>query len=122
MHPKIQSRLRDDIRRHLAEAGTANHVDSTVMDSMEYLSAVCEEVLRIFPTVPVTARQAIRETTIGDQIVPKGTFVIICPWGTNRLPSIWGPDAHVLNPDRWMCEGKSNFGGAGTPYGKITFL
>lgn len=78
MHSDVQSRLRDEIRQHFPDAGMAS-LDANTLDSMEYLGAVCEEVLRLYPTVPVTARQAVRETTIGDQVVPKGTFVIMCP-------------------------------------------
>lgn len=121
MHSDIQEQLRDEIKKRLAEAGKRS-LNASILDSIEYLSAVCEEVLRLYPPVPVTAREAIRETTIGEQVVPKGTFVIMVVWAINRLKSIWGPDAEVFHPDRWMGEGKTNFGGAGTAYGKITFL
>ncbi len=32
---------------------------------------------------------------------PAGTLFDTCWYALQRLPSIWGPDAEVFNPDRW---------------------
>ena len=122
MHRDLQDRLRQDIKHHMARNGRGQSVDAAVLDSMDYLDAVSNEVLRLYPPVPLTLRQAVRQTTVKDQVLPKGSYVIICPWAINRLPSIWGHDAGEFDPDRWMGQEKSSHGGAGTAYGKITFL
>ena len=42
----------------------------------------------------------------GDQIkeiiVPKNTDVIISIMAANRDPTIWGEDAHLWKPERWL--------------------
>ena len=34
--------------------------------------------------------------------VAKGTRVVYSIWALHRLPEIWGPDAEVFRPERWM--------------------
>ncbi|KAI9670653.1 MAG: hypothetical protein M1831_005873 [Alyxoria varia] len=121
-HPHIQERLRSEIRQHIGQADFT--VDASTIESLTYLGAVCDEVLRLYPTVPVTTREVTAEegTTIGEQFVPKGTVVVIAPWAINRLPSLWGPDALDFNPSRWIHGQNANLGGAKTAYSKLTFL
>lgn len=124
LHPDIQSRLRHEVRTVIAESGTdVEGVTAETLDSMPYLHAVCSEVLRFWPTVPNTAREAIRTTTIGSQVVPRGTFAVICQWAINRQPKLWGEDADQFNPDRWMPgTGDPQTGGADNRYSFMTFL
>ena len=124
LHADIQTRLRHEIQSVITESGIEqDSVTAEQLDSMPFLQAVCNEVLRMFPTVPVTSREAIRTTYIGDQIVPKGTQIMISPSGINKLPSLWGPDAAEFNPDRWMPEkGDPATGGAANRYSFLTFL
>ncbi|KAK1837313.1 cytochrome P450 4V2 [Podospora conica] len=117
-HPDIQARLRDEVRACLPSVGdTATTVSSLDIDRMPYLNAFCSEVFRYFPPAALLSRDAARATSIQGHYVPKGTRIILCPWAVNRSESIWGPDAGVFNPDRWL-------GGAAAPnaYGMMTFL
>ncbi|OAE24135.1 hypothetical protein AXG93_2752s1490 [Marchantia polymorpha subsp. ruderalis] len=36
----------------------------------------------------------------------KGNVVFIAPYSIARMTSIWGPDAALFNPDRWLQSGK----------------
>jgi len=71
-------------------------------------------------------REALRDTSIGDQFVPKGTELVVSIWGVNREPSIWGPDAGEFKPSRWISkedDGKMDMsGGASSNYDFLTFL
>lgn len=73
-----------------------------MVDSLPYLSAVCAETLRFYPTVPITARTTIRTTRILSQVIPRGTEILISPWAINRHPELWGPDAETFRPERWL--------------------
>lgn len=119
-HPEVQVHLREELEASplvdFSEDVTAEDVDA-----LPYLSAVCAETLRVYPTVPVTARVATRETRILDQVVPKGTEIIICPWAINKHPELWGPDADDFKPERWLEGEKSGERGMNT-YEFITFL
>jgi cytochrome P450 len=91
---------------------------------MPYLNAVCNEVLRMFPTIPVTARFAIRDTTIAGHFIPKDTVIMVIPWAINRHPALWGPDSEEFVPERWIDEsGRATMsGGADSNYSFLTFL
>lgn len=92
---------------------------------MPCLHAVCSEATRLYPSVPVTARDAVRDTHICGQPVPKGTQVLLVPWAINRSPQLWGADAEASNPGRWLDDNgrANNHGGAsGSNYCLLTFL
>lgn len=129
-HPQVQTRLRAEIRGVLQPISKADQYDSAAssigIDRMPYLNAVINETLRYFSPVVMTLRVAIRDTTIQGQFVPKGTTVVVMPWAVNKSESMWGPDARLFNPDRWMpkYEGdrKGASGGATSKYAFISFL
>jgi cytochrome P450 len=123
-HPEIQTRLRNEIRNNLP-SNPGSEVDlAQVLESMPLLNAVCNETLRLYPTVPITIRDTIRPTTILDTPIPQGTQILIAPWAINRSPDLWGPTASEFKPDRWInADGKpNNNGGAESNYAITTFL
>ena len=143
-HPDIQARLREEIRTKLpsVSSGSLEGISAATLESLPYLNAVSNEVLRFHPSVPATVRSATRDTTIADHYVPKGTFIMIAPEVINHLEEFWGPDASVFNPDRWLdtdpttssttadsapsgstTEKRANkTGGASNNYAMLTFL
>ncbi|KAJ8612972.1 hypothetical protein MRB53_037180 [Persea americana] len=121
-HPEIQDRLRSELRGKL-DPSSSNEVTASDIEDLPYLHAVCSESLRIYPTVPVTGRQAIRDTQILGTPVPKNTAIIISPWAVNRSKPLWGEDAEEFKPERWLGEGPAaTHGGAGSVFSLITFL
>jgi cytochrome P450 len=123
-HPEVQTRLRQEIRENLPTNPGPEVELAQLLESLPLLNAVCNETLRLYPTVPITIRDSIRPTTINDTFVPKGTQFVICPWAINRSPWLWGDDASSFNPDRWINpNGKpNNNGGAESNYAIATFL
>lgn len=122
LHPEVQTRLREEVQANLPPIDDAETVTAADLDKCHYLHAVCNEVLRVYPPVPVTLRETGRDTSILGQYVPKGTKVVLSPWAVNTSTSLWGPDADKFNPDRWMGPGKANSGGAESNYAFMTFL
>lgn len=123
-HPDVQTRLREEIRASLpspsSEKGSViTHED---IDKLPYLNAVCSEVLRITPSVPLTLRTAAHDTTILDHPIPKGTSIIAVAWAVNTSTELWGPDAATFNPDRWIEGPRAHSGGADRIYSFLTFL
>ncbi|KAF7531998.1 hypothetical protein G7054_g8360 [Neopestalotiopsis clavispora] len=126
-HPEIQARLRAEIREKLPSLKDARRdITSLEIDRMPYLNAVCSELLRYFAPIPMTMRDAARDTTILGRHVPKGTRIVLCPWATNRDVKEWGPDAHSFNPDRWIPKFDGDKaaanGGGKTKYSLLTFI
>ncbi|RYC89441.1 hypothetical protein BFJ63_vAg7694 [Fusarium oxysporum f. sp. narcissi] len=125
-HPEYQAKLREEVRNGLPEDLAANPtVDlAGILEQLPYLNGIMHETLRLYPTVPLTMRQAIRDTRIGDQFIPEGTDIMVSIWYINRSEAIWGPDATEFKPERWITDdGKPNQnGGASSNYNFLTFL
>ncbi|KAL1960130.1 hypothetical protein VTO42DRAFT_302 [Malbranchea cinnamomea] len=123
-HPDIQARLREEVRSNLPPISGTNAAPITAsqIDSLPYLNAFCNEILRYYPPVRISVREAVKDTYIADTFIPKGTVISIVPPAMNRNPEYWGPDADEFNPDRWLGPGKSNNGGATSNYAFLTFL
>ncbi|KAL9621780.1 MAG: hypothetical protein Q9160_003752 [Pyrenula sp. 1 TL-2023] len=115
----IQKRLREEISKSIS---LDDEIDAAKIDGISYLHAVCNEVLRVHPPVPLTLRITGHNTFIGQEAVPKGTTIILSPAAINASSELWGPDAGEFNPDRWMGLGKANTGGATSNYAFMTFL
>lgn len=126
-HPEVQARLREEIRAFIPFGASTNpDIDlATILETLPLLNGVCNETLRIYPTVPVTTRVSVEETTILGYKVPKGTRLLMPAWAINRSPELWGPDADKFVPDRWIDQktGKpNNSGGVTSNYSIMTFL
>ncbi|KAI0073344.1 cytochrome P450 [Panus rudis PR-1116 ss-1] len=114
-HQDVQERLREEIRAAKDECGEQDIPYDTLV-SLPYMEAVCREALRLHCPLASMMRQA-REDIIlpfltpirgedGSQmnevLVPKGTAVIVGIWASNINPAIWGEDAKVFKPERWL--------------------
>ena len=95
------------------------------LEDLPLLNAVCNETLRLYPTVPVTVRIASRDTTVMENFIPQNTLFLLSPWATNRNSKLWGPDSMQFVPERWIDKetGKANnTGGVSSNYCQLTFL
>lgn len=125
----MQSRLREEIRSNVnfqdLQRPDAEDTLAPIFESLPYLNGVCNETLRLWPSVPATLRTAIRDTQIGDFKIAKGSEFIVPIWSLNRAPHLWGPQASEFMPERWIDvdSGKANnHGGVGSNYAFLTFL
>lgn len=103
-HPDAQRKLRAELLASpLPSARDADgRVSSAALDALPYLNAVCNEVLRLYPPVPLTLRVAAHATSLLGHAIPAGTTVIMSPLAINRDAALWGPDAAEFVPERWL--------------------
>ncbi|KAK5637462.1 hypothetical protein RRF57_013178 [Xylaria bambusicola] len=122
-YPKMQQRLRDEIRTGIPSPyqHPSGASDTDVL-ALPYLQAFCNEILRFHPPVPITRRAAVRDTILGGHRIPKGTNVLLVPAAVNKSKELWGDDALVFNPERWLGGDRASSGGATSNYSNLTFL
>jgi cytochrome P450 len=64
----------------------ADLTDPRAIDGMRYLEGCLQEAMRLWPTVPMIAREATRETTLAGTTVDEGTQVMILNTFNHRDP------------------------------------
>ncbi|KAK6343674.1 hypothetical protein TWF730_011263 [Orbilia blumenaviensis] len=117
--PEVAERLRTEIRAAIP-VFDSDSITMEQIESIRYLRNFTNEVLRFHPPVPVTIREAERDTTLNGEFIPKGTTIMLLPAAINHSEELWGSDAGEFNPDRWDKPGGN--GGAASNYANMTFL
>ncbi|KIN96258.1 hypothetical protein M404DRAFT_1006875 [Pisolithus tinctorius Marx 270] len=112
-NPDIQGKLRDELLAFGSEP-TYDQLQSSL--TLPYLDAVVHESLRIHPPLTDFVRVATEDDVIplsapvitksGQAInsisVARGTKIGLPMACINRSTAIWGPDAKVFRPERWL--------------------
>ncbi|MAM62239.1 MAG: cytochrome P450 [Maritimibacter sp.] len=95
--PVSRRRLEDELDRVVGDRATT--YDDVA--NLPYTRAVVSETLRLYPPVPILAREAIGEVKIGPRVFPKGSLFMVVAWLLHRNPTLW-PDADGFRPERFL--------------------
>ncbi|KAL4808171.1 putative P450 monooxygenase [Aspergillus unguis] len=105
---RIFNRLMAEIK-DAVEAGHLTQPVPTyneVTQHLPYFMACIREVMRLHPVSSTLLPREITPTDpdvfIGGRKIPLGTELACNPWISHRDQGIYGPDAEVYNPDRWL--------------------
>jgi cytochrome P450 len=74
--------------------------DPATFEGLEYLEGCFQEAMRLWPTTPLLAREAMKDTTLAGQKVDDGAQVMILN-AFNHRDRERIPDADLFNPHRW---------------------
>ncbi|KAI0763044.1 cytochrome P450 [Trametes elegans] len=127
-----QSRLRKEVRKAKEEYAAEQDINSwqdaglpyDVLVNLPYLDAVVRETLRVHPPTSMLNRVATKDTILPLQypirtpfgqetstvLVPAGTNIVMSILGANHHKRVWGADASVWKPERWLTESGARVG------------
>ncbi|KAJ3503620.1 hypothetical protein NLJ89_g8348 [Agrocybe chaxingu] len=107
-HPHVEHRLRQEIYDVVGPSGrpTYDH-----MRQMRFVRAFLNEVLRLYPSIPLNVRRSVRPVVLPTSdperkhiYVPKDTVCTFSVFNMHRRTDLWGPDAEKFDPDRFLDE------------------
>ncbi|KAF5367579.1 hypothetical protein D9758_003717 [Tetrapyrgos nigripes] len=115
-HPEYQQKIRGEIDEIRDRKDEGEELNSNDYDSMVYFNAAIKETLRVHPIVGTLSRYSDRHDVIplsepvisasGEKLtqipVQKGQRINFSIFIYNRLKSVWGADADVWNPERFL--------------------
>ncbi|KIK54347.1 hypothetical protein GYMLUDRAFT_177521 [Collybiopsis luxurians FD-317 M1] len=78
------------------------HLDYKSLQALQWLNCVVMESLRLRPPVPVTIREATKSDYVDGTYIQKGTLLWIPIQVINTWKEVWGDDAEVFRPHRWL--------------------
>ncbi|KIJ49182.1 hypothetical protein M422DRAFT_246987 [Sphaerobolus stellatus SS14] len=117
-HPEFQEKLRDEIKLFRNDLGDKKPTASDLESQLPHTTAAIKETLRLHPvaahifcsaskdgTIPLSEPIKMRNGELTDHVSLKaGQSVIISITAYNRLKNLWGEDANVWNPNRFLGE------------------
>ncbi|XP_066377575.1 cytochrome P450 704C1-like [Miscanthus floridulus] len=108
-HPEIQERICQEATKvtNASETATVDEFAQSLTDEalnkMHYLHATLTETLRLYPSVPLDNKQCFEDDVLPDgSSVCKGDIVFYVPYAMGRMEYLWGKDAEVFRPERWL--------------------
>lgn len=103
MYPEIQEKAYREIMSVFPTDDIEITADS--LAKLEFIECVMKESLRLGPTVHAIARENMEnfEITPG-KVIKKGSLLVINIYGLHHRKDLWGDDAELFNPDRFLAE------------------
>lgn len=108
MHPDTLAALRRELDEATAAGTLSDPATFQEAQKLPYLQAVIMEALRVHPAVAAPMSRVVgpQGLQIAGQFFPPGTEVGVNAWVIHRNKSIFGPDADVFRPERWLTSKK----------------
>ncbi|MCJ1385152.1 hypothetical protein MMC17_008271 [Xylographa soralifera] len=103
--PDVWGKLQAEVADLKGKAPTFEEIKD-----MKYLKYILNEVLRLYPAVPINARFANKDTFLphgggpdgrDPLYIHKGQMVIWVVYSMHRREDLWGKDAAEFKPERW---------------------
>ncbi|XP_023513565.1 cytochrome P450 78A3-like [Cucurbita pepo subsp. pepo] len=100
VHKEEQEKVQEELDKVV---GRSRAVVESDIPSLEYLTAVVKEVLRLHPPGPLLswARLARSDTVVDGHHVPRGTTAMINMWSIARDPEVWWSPQEFM-PERFV--------------------
>ncbi|KAH8831001.1 cytochrome P450 [Flagelloscypha sp. PMI_526] len=99
-YPHVQEQAQQELDRVV---GRERMPDFNDFEGLPFIHAICKEILRWTPMAPAgMVHSAARDDMYGEYFIPKGTICFPNTCMMNRDPTVYGDDADLFNPSRFI--------------------
>jgi cytochrome P450 len=105
-NPACLERLRNEIDHMASQGDLSKSPTFKESQQMVYLQAVIKEALRMHPATGLPLERVVPEggATMAGRFFPETTIVGVNCWVAHRNTHVFGEDAAVFNPERWLTQ------------------
>lgn len=121
MYPEYQDRVYEEVKSVFPDSNDL-FVNYDDLNKLEFTERILKETMRLFPAVPVMARNAtapfdlskddnsflikqiINYSFLDGIRIPTGTALVVGTISMHRDERIWGPNAKKFDPDHFLLE------------------
>ena len=100
-HPAALARATEEVRSAVPDRGAPTMEQLARLD---YVEACAHETMRLKPVAAFIGLQALRDTVVGDLLVPAGT-VVLNLMRHDSVSDTHVPRAAAFEPERWLADG-----------------
>ncbi|KAI3407383.1 uncharacterized protein J3R85_021046, partial [Psidium guajava] len=97
-HPDWQ----EEARKEVVHVFGNDDPDSDGIGKLRTISMIINETLRLYPPVVGLTRRVDEQLRLGKLVLPANTQIIVGNLKLHHDPGIWGDDAHLFKPERFM--------------------
>uniref|UniRef100_A0A4Y0BEG8 Cytochrome P450 n=1 Tax=Anopheles funestus TaxID=62324 RepID=A0A4Y0BEG8_ANOFN len=103
MHRDVQEKVRDEIMAIFPADGKIETTPEA-LNELVYLEQCIKEGLRLCPSAPMVARVCSDDIEVDGNIIPRGASFLFSIAALHHRKDLWGPDAELFDPDRFLPE------------------
>ncbi|XP_057417029.1 cytochrome P450 CYP736A12-like [Lotus japonicus] len=97
-HPRVMKNLQDELDNVV---GLNKLVEEDDLAKLNYLDAVINEALRLYPPGPLVPRESIEDAMVHGYFIEKKSRIILNLWAIGRDSKIWSDNAEEFYPERF---------------------
>jgi cytochrome P450 len=107
-NPSCYERLQREIDSVSTNMDASGAIPFSIAHELPYLNACIKEAFRMHPAARWAPERVVPPSgaTICGHFIPGGTVVGVNAWVIHRRTDIFGEDAHIYRPERWLKEGE----------------
>lgn len=103
IHPEAQQRVYEEVHRVIGD-DPKRAITRADIDQLHFTDQCMRETMRLYPMVPIIARQNNRPIKLGGITIPPRTPLVVVITSLHRNKRAWGADADVFRPERFAAD------------------
>jgi cytochrome P450 len=106
--PQVYARFQTEIDVAIKEGCISSPITDTEARAFDYLQAIILEGLRLWPpAAALYPKVSNRDEVVCGMRIPAGTNIAWSPWTIMHNQDIFGEDADIFRPERWLSTNKN---------------